>query len=1212
MTHQIIKLITIAALFAVLFFQHCGTRKELAWKEGKGYRWAELPVSTDIKVGFEKLSESTTNIDFVNSLDKEQIIGNRHLYDGSGLALGDIDNDGFCDIYFCRLDGPNVLYRNMGNWQFEDITQEAGVAYPDQFCKGALLADIDGDRDLDLLITVLDGPNACFLNDGKGNFTEVTKEAGLSPIMGRTGNTSMAVADIDGDGDLDLYMSCYKAKAYLDSDNIQFHPNGQVYSLRDFGEPDIVYLNDGHGHFDKVKLISDRFKKETGKIMPMPRAWTLTTRLQDMDDDGDPDIYSCSDFLTPDFIWTNNGKGYFEEIPNYAIRSTSLSAMTVDFSDIDRDGDLDFFVAEMMSRDHQKRKMQMNNMLLFDRDRVMLNARPQILRNTLFLNRGDGTYAEIANYSGLQASDWTWSAIFMDVDLDGYEDLLTSTGHAYDVQDSDTEQKISNQKIKDLNELRESIFEYPRLETPNYVFRNKGDLTFEEMGKEWGFDTKGISHGMALADLDNDGDLDVVINNYQSPAGVYRNLSTAPRVAVRLKGLSPNTQGIGAKITLNGGPVIQSKEVIGGGIYLSSSDPLVVFAAAKNNKPMVLTVRWRNGKQSIIDSVKSNRIYEIDESFSESSAPHLKKEVKPIFEDISKQLSNYHHERPFDDFYFQPLLPNRMSQLGPGLSWYDIDKDNDDDLIIPTGRDGQLAIFINDCNTTIDRFHNLKLENEAEQDQTTALAFSTINGNTSLLIGTSNYENTPQAPSAVRYTYKNGRLQEMEQFAVEPSTTGPLALGDYDNDGDLDLFIGGRMIPGKYPEPASSQLYYNINGKFKRDELNSEKLGQTGLVSGAVFSDIDNDGDADLILATEWGPVKVFQNESGTFTNATDRLGLNSYYGWWNGVTTGDFDEDGKLDILATNWGLNTKYCYDQDHPLKIYYADFDNNGIVDIIEAYFDPFMKMTVPIRGFEPISKSMTFVGDHINTFQQYGGSNIQEIFGPALQMADSVSANTLAHMVFLQRANRFEAHPLPVESQFSPAFYAGVADFDGDGHDDVFLSQNFFATQYETPRMDAGRGLWLQGDGTGQFTPVPGQISGIKIYGEQRGAALSDFNKDGRIDLAVSQNNAMTKLYKNVNGKPGLRVRLIGSGNNPTGVGAIARLIVEGKAIGPAKEIHAGSGYWSQNSPVLIFGIPETPEGIKIQWPGGSVTETKLPAGVREVAINTEGKIVSSVK
>jgi hypothetical protein len=1207
MSGRSINGIALALLFVAIFLNNCGTKHELKWKNSEGYRWAELPLSSGDKVGFEMLSSSRTGIDFINGLEEEQIMSNRHLFDGSGVALGDVDNDGLCDIYLCRLNGSNVLYRNRGNWQFEDITEKSGVGYPDQFSKGALLADIDGDRDLDLIITVLDGPNACFLNDGKGIFTEATKESGLASLKHRTGNTSMAIGDIDGDNDLDLYMVCYKAKAFKDTDRIKFNTRGQILNRRDFGEPDILYLNDGQGHFKNVKLNSDYFLREDGKRMPMPRAWGLTAKMQDIDDDRDPDIYVSNDFFSPDFFWINNGQGKFKTIPRLAIRTTSLSSMTVDFSDIDRDGDLDFFIADMLSRDHQKRKMQMGVMQKIDRTRTRIYARPQIMRNTFFLNRGDGTYAEIANYSGLHASDWTWSAIFMDVDLDGYEDLLTSTGHAYDVQDSDTDQKILDRKVRDLDDLRRSIFEYPRLDTPNFAFRNNGDLTFTEKGKEWGFGTESISHGMALADLDNDGDLDIVTNNYESEAGLYRNLSTAPKVAVRLRGLAPNTQGIGAKVILNGGPVMQSKEVCGGGQYLSSSEPLIVFAANQNNNPMTLEILWRNGNQTIIDSVKSNRIYEIDQSFSKSFTPPLKKDIKPYFEDISETISHYHYERPFDDFYFQPLLPNRLSHLGPGLSWYDIDKDKDDDLIITSGRDGYLAIYQNNSYGEVDKFNELKVEHKAEQDQTTALAFNSTSNNISLLVGTSNYENTPESPSAVIYSIKNGRLLEMERLPPEISATGPLALSDYDNDGDLDLFMGGRVVHGKYPAPASSKLFFNVNGTFKLDELNSEKFKNIGLVSSAVFSDLDNDGDSDIILAIEWGPLRIFQNENGAFSDVTDSYGLDKNSGWWNGVTTGDFDEDGKLDILATNWGLNSKYHYDLDHSLKIYYADFDNNGIVDIVEAHFDKYMKAIVPERGFSCMSNAMSFVRNNVNSYETYGGSNIHQIIGTDLQYADSVSARTLANMIFLYRGDRFEAVKLPAEAQFSPAFYAGVADFDGDGHEDIFLSQNFFTSQPETPRIDAGRSLWLQGNGTGQFTAVPGKISGLKVYGEQRGAAISDFNKDGRIDIAVSQNSASTKLYKNVAGQPGLRVRLIGSKNNPTGVGAVVRLIYNNKVGGPAKQIHAGSGYWSQDSPVLVFGIPATPNGIKVQWPGGKVTESKIPPGAVEVAIDTEGNL-----
>jgi len=346
---------------------------------------------------------------------------------------------------------------------------------------------------------------------------------------------------------------------------------------------------------------------------------------------------------------------------------------------------------------------------------------------------------------------------------------------------------------------------------------------------------------------------------------------------------------------------------------------------------------------------------------------------------------------------------------------------------------------------------------------------------------------------------------------------------------------------------------------------------------------------------------------SGQFVDATEQFGLSDIRGWWNGITTGDLDEDGKLDIIATNWGLNSKYHYNQDHPLKIYYDDFDNNGVLDIVEAHYDPHQKSVVPERGFSCMSRAMPFIKSKMASFEQYGGANLDERMGSDLKYADSLWANTLAHTIFLNRGEKFEISELPAESQFSPAFAVLVADYNGDGHDDIFLSQNFFATQPETPRNDGGRGLWLKGNGTGDLESVPGQLSGIKIYGEQRGAAISDYNKDGRIDLAVSQNGAQTKLYKNVLAKPGLRIRLLGPDKNPTAVGAVVQLIFDNK-IGPAKQVHAGSGYWSQDSPVLVFGIPEQPQKIKIRWPGGKISESQLPVGANDISVNTEGQVL----
>jgi hypothetical protein len=890
-------------------------------------------------------------------------------------------------------------------------------------------------------------------------------------------------------------------------------------------------------------------------------------------------------------------------------------------------------VVDMLSRHHARRMTQKNTEVPLPLPMGEIDNRPQFMKNTLFLNRGDNTYAEIAQLSNLQASEWSWSNLFLDVDLDGYEDMLVATGHYYDAQDQDAMMKassrvrmsamasiISSESGEPPQENRlNTILMFPANELRNLAFKNLGDLTFEEVGQSWGFSALDISHGMALGDLDNDGDLDMVTNRLNAPAAIYRNESSAPRIAVRLRGLPPNTQGIGAKLQLldsstSSGLVTQSKEVISAGTYLSSSDPLSVFATT-GAKNLTIEVKWRNGNVSTVKDVKPNHIYDIYEPEpaiqlkysldASSNSNHL-----PFFKDVSDLIKHKHHEDPYDDFMRQPLLPKRLSQLGPGVAWYDLDGDSDDDLVITSGKGGRLAILQNDGEAGFHPFKDTLLIKQTQYDQTTALGWTKEDGSTSLLVGHTNYENREAGDSFVlSYDFKHSQTNLSSLIAGNESSTGPMAMADYDNDGDLDLFVGGRSVPARYPEPASSKLYRFEKGDFELDSLNSIQFKELGLVSGSIFSDIDSDGDVDLILAIEWGPVMVFRNEEGRFSDITKDLGLSEYHGWWQGVTTGDINEDGKLDIIATNWGWNNKYQhrYDDQFPLQVFYKDFDNNGVLDIIEVYFDKMTQKFVPERNLFEMVRGLPYVRMRMPSHNKYGRSSIQEIIGPNLKQAGKLRTTTLAHTVFFNRGDSFEAVEMPQEAQFSVAFHVGVADFDGDGHEDVFISQNFFALQTGTSRSDAGRGLWLKGDGNGSLVAIPGQVSGVQVYGEQRGAALSDYDRDGRVDLVISQNGAATKLYHNIGAKPGLRVRLVGPKGNPFAVGATIRLIYK-DGYGPAREIHSGSGYWSQDSMVQIMGYRENVKGIWVRWPGGQVTNSDLPEKAHEVTINMNGDIV----
>jgi len=1199
----------------------------LDWQPGNGYRRAPVSPAQPGKTGFVLLPGSDTGITFTNVLPQKRYLTNQIYLNGGGVAAGDVDGDGWCDLFFCGLDRPSVLYRNLGNWKFQDITASAGVGCTNTTCTGATFADIDGDGDLDLLVNTCGSGTLIFINDGKGHFTNPTPNAPLNYLRG---GTSLALADIDGDGDLDLYVANYRTSTIRDMPNSKFTIkeidgnlvvtafNGRPTTEADLvgrfsfspggrykenGEPDVLYVNDGKGHFAPVSFTGGAFLDEDGRpLQEPPYDWGLTASFRDLNGDGAPDIYVCNDFESPDRIWINNGKGQFQAISRLALRQTSLFSMGVDFADINRDGFDEIFVSDMLSRSHAKRMVELGDIRPTVLPIGAIENRPQYSHNTLFFNRGDGTFAEISQYARVQASEWTWSPNFLDVDLDGYEDVLITTGHELQMMNADVinrAEMMRSQKQMTKEDLLKLNTLFPRYAIPSAAFRNRGDLTFEDVSDQWGFNIPAVANALALVDLDNDGDLDAVVNNLNGPAEIYRNEGGAPRVGVRLKGLPPNTQGIGARLKVRGGPVpLQTQEVVCGGRYLSGNDPMRVFAAGGLTNRLTIEVTWRSGKQSVVTNVLPNSIYEIDEAAAPSLTDHVPAPTSPapLFADVSSLIGHTHHEDPYDDFERQPLLPNALSQLGPGISWVDIDGDGWEDLFIGGGRGGLLAGFRNLGNGTFTPMTNAPLARRIARDQTTLLGLGST-----LLVGSSNYEDGQTNGGYLRiYDLQQQRAGES---ILNPSfSTGPLAMGDIDNDGDLDLFIGGRVLPGRYPEAAPSLLLKNDGGRFTP----SQSFDRLGLVSGAVFSDLDGDGIPEIILACEWGPVRVFRMRDGAYKEVTKELGLAGFTGWWNGVATGDFDGDGRLDIVASNWGLNTKYRPTPQQPIRIYYGDFAGNGAVDIIEACFDPATGKEVPNRGLRAVSAAMPFVQERIQTFAAYGEASLQEIYGDKLKTAGVVEANTLASMVFLNRGDHFEAAPLPMEAQWAPAFGICVADMDGNGTEDIFLSQNFFAVNPEDWRHDAGRGLWLRGDGHGKFEAVPGQESGVAVYGEQRGCAACDFDGDGRVDLAVTQNGNATKLYQNRGARPGLRVRLLGPPGNPNGVGACLRLKY-GERLGPAREIQAGSGYWSQNSMVQVMATPEAPTHLWVRWPGGKTTTTALSAGAKEISVDPGGAL-----
>ena len=1208
-------------LILILLLVSACAPSERTWHEEPGYRWTELDVRRG-DAGFEMLPAAKTGVTFVNRLTNEQIVENRHRMHGSGVALGDVDGDGWTDVYLARLEGDNVLYRNLGGWKFEDITVQAGVGAPDRFSTGAVLADIDGDDDLDLLVTAMGGPNAVFLNKGGGNFEEATEALGLG--SGR-GSTTMALADVEGDGDLDLYVANYKSIALRDS----LHPrkNAWEYVVQRVGgeyrinpeledhyvlkeldtrlikleqaESDRFYMNDGGGNFTEISF-EKKILDENGEPLPrVPRDWALTVRFQDLNDDGAPDLYVCNDFESPDHVWLNDGRGVFRPAAPHAIRKTSNATMSVAFSDIERDGRLDIFMADMLSRDYSMRQAQRGTQIPLPAAIGAIDNRPQVMRNVLLKNRGDGTYAEVAGLMEVEASDWTWASVFLDVDLDGYEDLLLSNGHAFDVQHLDAQdaERYKARRMSDPVEMRRLLLDFPPLPLKNAVFRNDHGLNFIDQPEGWGLGTEAdVSHGMALGDLDNDGDLDVVINRLNALAGIYENTGSAPRVAVRLRGSGGNSQGIGAKIRLLGGPAaIQEKEVISGGQYLSGSDPVYSFAAGSVPDDLELEIAWRSGAVSRIEGVMPNRAYEIEEESASvnSTVESIQEAPPPFFEEVP--LDHIHAEAAFDDFARQPLLPRRFSQMGPAVVWADVDRDGDDDLLVGSGRGGRLSLFRNDGGRLVSQTVGPAGE-AAELDQA-GIVVAPRSGAAHVFVASTNYEAERGTPSRIDVYTVEGRSWRLEQqLHGGLAGIGPLAVADIDGDGDLDLFAGAALSPGRYPEPVSSRIF-TLHGSYAYDSSRSTPFENMGMVRGAVFGDVDGDGDQDLALALEWGGLKLFLNDgAGNFSDASDAWGLAEATGLWQGVEMADFDGDGRLDLAATNWGWNSIFGR-PDHPLRLYWGDYDGNGSLDVLESHFEPALNGYVPEVGLNLLTYSIPSVRRHILTFEAFSKMTIDDVVGPGFERDSYAEVRHLAHRVYLNRGDRFEGNDLPLLSQVAPGFGIAVGDFDADGHEDAFIAQNFFAERLEVPRSDAGRGLWIRGTGNGDFELAEGTTTGVKVYGEQRGVGLSDYDGDGRLDLAVSQNGNALKVFRNAETSAGVRVRLEGPPGNSWGIGSRIRAVYEDGSMGPARNVAAGSGYLGQRSAVQVLGAVEGKRIARIHvfWPDGSEQEAAVDGG-----------------
>ena len=1179
---------------------------------------------------FERLDAERTGVAFAHQwtppaekyeteLDNAAVAG--------GVAIGDYDGDGLPDLFLTRPSGGNRLYRNLGDFRFEDVTERAGIrpAAPGSWGGGATFVDIDDDGDLDLYVCGYDHPNRLYVNRGDGTFDERAAELGLdfsgSSVM-------MAFADYDLDGDLDAYLLTNRlGSEQSESGILEYRDHawrvvseyGELYDVINrpdgtrvvvgAGQRDRLYRNELYGSGENAGTL--RFTEVGEQAGIQGNHYGLGVAWWDYNDDGLPDLYVSNDFYGPDRLYRNNGNGTFTDVIRTALGHTPWFSMGSDVADINNDGRLDLLSTDMAATTHYKDKVGMGDMSESGWFLVLPEPR-QAMQNALYLNSGTERFMEAASLAGLARTDWTWAVKFGDLDNDGWVDLFVTNGMTRDWNNSDLRNRAASLGSYRTAAGRRLWQQTPVRRETNLVFRNRGDLRFEELGADWGLDHLGVSFGAALGDLDRDGDLDLVVNSFEEPVALYRNNGTAGhRVLVRLEGAASNSHGVGATVRVETANGQQLRYLSLSRGFMSANEPIVHVGLGDTERIRRLTVTWPLGHTQHFDDLDVDRIYTLREPDDPRPRTKRRKETPTMFEPSDALALIDHLETPFDDYAEQPLLPNKLSQLGPGLAWGDVDGDGDDDLFVGGGADQPGALYINAGDGDFRRGILKPFREDRGYEDMAPLFFDADgDGDLDLYVVSGSVEFGAESELLRDRLYLNdGR----GGFGKSPDGTLPslrdsgsvVTAADYDRDGDLDLFVGSRVVPGQYPTAPRSRLLRNDGGRFiEVADAVAPALGRSGLVTGAVWSDADGDGWIDLLVSHEWGPVKLYLNRRGMLEDKTTDANLAQHTGWWNGIAAADLDADGDMDYVVTNFGLNTKYTASPLEPATLYFGEFDATGAKRIIEAKLNG--DTLLPVRGKSCSQHAVPFIEETLPTYHDFASASLDEIYSPQrLESALRLTATTLESAVLLNDGEaRFSLLALPRLAQISPGFGVVLAELDGDGSVDLAIAQNFFPTQPETPRMDGGTGLVLRGNGDGTFEPVWPAESGVVVQGDATALAATDLDGDGWIDLVAAVNDGRLLAFENrgnVRGRS-IQVRLRGPQGNPTGVGARVTLRrVDG--LSQTFEVHAGASYLTQSAPVLAFGTgPGEPAGsVEVAWPDGARTTSPVAGDTRRLVV-----------